>query len=155
MLHRQPNEGDQDNLYRYFKKYGPSSRNLIGLYIGALTTVRLDHALERALKSIDMDKLEELVEMARGDVPSSGPPNISHSVILVYPDPMSSIMLAEIISSHVFQLFADRLFFKEWEALVKTYRLFGDINSLSQSAGWISSFIATTCFLSRRTETSA
>ena len=152
MLHCQPNEGCQDFLHRNFPKYGPSARNLFCLYTGVLTTAELDGAIETALKSIDTDKLEALVGMARGDVPSSTPLNISHSAILVYPGPTRRIMLADAIFRHVFQLLANRLFIRGWEAMVKTYRLFHDINPLSPAAGWM---IATACFLSRRTNKSA
>ena len=137
MLHRQLNEGDQDVLHRNFQKYGPSARNLFRLYTGVLTTAELDYAIERALHSIDTDKLAALVEMAGGGVLSYGPPNISHSVILVYPDPTRRIMLADVISRHVSQLLADRLLLKGWEELVKTYRLFHDIYPLSSAAGWM------------------
>jgi hypothetical protein len=46
-------------------------------------------------------------------------------------------MLADIITYHVFQLLADKLFVRGFENMVKTYRLFHDLNPLSVSAGWI------------------
>ena len=46
-------------------------------------------------------------------------------------------MQVDIITYHVFQLLADKLFVRGFENMVKTYRLFHDLNPLSVSAGWI------------------
>jgi hypothetical protein len=69
--------------------------------------------------------------MARGG-------KLSHSIILAYLDPTRRTkILDDIITYHVFQLLADKLFVKEFENMVKTYRLFHDLNPLGVSAGWI------------------
>ena len=46
-------------------------------------------------------------------------------------------MQVDIITYHVFQLLADKLFVRGLENVVKTYRLSHDLNPLSVSAGWI------------------
>jgi hypothetical protein len=109
------------------------------LYEGTITTTEMENAIERALKNTDVDDLQRLVDMARGGVSvTPDQREVSHSIILAYPDPTSRTnMLADIITYHVFQLLADKLFVRGFENMVKTYRLFHDLNPLSVSAGWI------------------
>ena len=143
MLHRQSNDdeqsndSEQDRLHGYFWKYGPSARTLFSLYNGSTTPATLDDVINHALCRITVDSLETLVDNATGDI-QTGQSNISHSIILVYPDPGNrSIMLVDVISHHVFLLIADALFKHGFKEITRAYHLFCDINPLSASAGWM------------------
>ena len=84
-----------------------------------------------------MDRLRSLTWEAEGNI-RIGQSNISHSVILVYPDPKNrSNMLVEAISRHVCMLLAGELFKQGFEEIARTYRMFRDINPLSVGAGWM------------------
>lgn len=145
---RQPSEGDRELLREQFLKYGPSPRTMLTLYDRAQTTQDLDEQIDAAIKKIKMSTLPELVEIAKGEGSAKAiDQQISHSVILVYPHPgRRSSIRADVISHHVFQLIADRLFVRGFEELVNTYRLFRDVDELSVSAGWAFEFYATGCW---------
>jgi hypothetical protein len=146
MLRRQPNDhvvglvhhhGQQDRLHGYFRKYGPSARTLYMLYDGKRTPAELDDVINNALDGINIDGLRKLIHEAKGRI-RLGQSNISHSVILVYPDPKNrSNMLVDVISRHVCMLLADELYKQGINELVRTYRLFRDIDPLSVGAGWM------------------
>ena len=130
MLRSKSNVCNQARLRAYFEKYGSSARNLYDLYDNSRTTVELDRTIKEALDGIDMDGVRSFSRQARGNV-QIGQSNISHSVILVYPDPTTRTHIVEVI---VCILIAHRLFVKGFEEIVQTYRMF---RPLSTGAGWL------------------
>ena len=84
MLHRQPNECDQDILHGlfFFWKYRLSAQNLFGLYNDSLeTTAELDDVIETVLEDINTDKLNALYGWWTDLYP------LRHSPILVLTNP--------------------------------------------------------------------
>ena len=129
---------DQKMLHDYFTRYGPSPKTMYDLYDGDTKPKVLDDTIYRALRNITPEHLKDLLSEAKGYL---GPPSDkSHAVILVSPHPETRALLhGEIITHHVFQLIAERLFKNDILALVRTYKLFSnaDIAHLSITCGWL------------------
>jgi hypothetical protein len=133
---------DQRTLHDYFTKFGPSARTMYDLYDGNTTLDELDQTINIAFENINPDLLRRLVFEAKGYLLglTTEKQSITHSVILASPNRDDRAMLhGEIITHYVFQRLVERLFQNNILALIRTYKIFSNIelSELGTTCGWM------------------